>query len=480
VKRECAFFLSAALLSQVANAQVAADEISALCKPGQAANAKPSMSPIDILNYGLAKSAMRPGIFDPDRDGTDLARHRIWAVVDPVGFCAAFPGHCQSGDVDALAAVGAKLRNIFSIGTISVVRKNDVAGESLYSGLDLAERPYLCEPNGPAGSPKRCKRSESGSPSLGEALDERGAFAVISCTLPDIAPAPATKVANAGPTQGGFRLTGKREGLTQSRTGAKALEAIEAAKISLSNDAANDKQSFSTAFFIGYDFSTNAATSIVPFASFTRERIRTPIATEKARLAAIARGETPIDPAAKDKMTLQFGGVYGFSVNNNRFDVAPSLLSDLERDSLTTNLAIDWIPSLLVSSKSPFYYAVPAGPGAIRIQPFVLFRYAHVFDSGSNTELLDVSNYFRTGGGLRSNIWLARTGLLSGLRFDVNYRYLFRIAGGGTDVSLFTTTAAYTIPGTKNVELSVTRERGKDENTLDPIQLLKLNLGIRF
>jgi hypothetical protein len=179
-------------------------------------------------------------------------------------------------------------------------------------------------------------------------------------------------------------------------------------------------------------------------------------------------------------MVLQFGGVYGFSIQNNRLDISTGVVGDLERDSLITNLAIDWIPSLLVSSRSPFYYAAPIGPGAVRVQPFLLFRYAHVLDSGSNLELLDVSNYVRLGGGVRSNIWLARTGPLSGLRFDVNYRHLFRVTGGGTDVSLFTTTAAYTIPGTKNVELSVTRERGKDENTLDPIQSLTLNLGIRF
>lgn len=411
-------------------------------------------SPASVMTATLDATQPSRRALDVNGDGTETEAERIQTIVQ---------NPCSSGSrcaADNQKIVDAQLL------LASVFERSDVTIGRLRPPPSPGERqrePWLdAEPaDGAVGS-------------IPELLDPSGRFLAVTCKsvqtagTPNGAPAPTgDPTPPARPQEKpALRVTSKLEEL--SRKPAQDIKTIDPATLSIANDSVGDKLTFAIDGIVGVNIPIGENNSLIPFVQYQRTSVRD-------------RSTTPATTSrSPDKLGI--GAV--ISVEAGRYDqvdVAPVYIVDYEKGSRTATAKVNWIPGFLRDIPGiPVVRSLPVARGLLYwgVTPRVLVQGSHVFDAGTNTELMTTSNYLRAGGDVSLDLWGA--GALSNLTGSLSYKRLFRLTSGPRDVDLLKANLQYWLDDGQRVSIGYTYERGLDEDTADRVEDWKLSLGVRF
>ena len=308
---------------------------------------------------------------------------------------------------------------------------------------------------------------------VSELLDPRARFLSVTCGGPAVTPG-----ADAGGTGGNkpavpgsrekpsLRITSKLEELT--RDPGQDIRTIDAATLTLSNDRVDRKLSFAIDGIVGIAVPLANGGTLIPFAQYQRTSVRD---------RSVSPSATTRSP---DKLAL--GAIAGVRVApHDQIDVAPVYVLDFEKHSRVVSAKANWIPSPLRQiAWLPVLKSRPIARDLLYwgVTPRILAQGSHVFEAGTNVELLSTSDYLRTGADVSLDLWGA--GPLSDFTASIAYKRLFRITKGPRDVDLLKANVQFWLDDGQHVSLGYSYERGHDEDTLDRIDDWSISLGVRF
>jgi len=315
-------------------------------------------------------------------------------------------------------------------------------------------------------------RPEEGAPgSIAELVDPRQRFLAVSCkqteqTAPGTSASAQEGESPPPPARPTVRVTSKLEELT--REPGQDIKTIDAATVSIANDSVDRKLSFAIDGIVGLNIPLGPDNALIPFVQYQRTSIRdrsvTPSTTERS----------------PDKLGI--GAVVSWRVaRHDQIDIAPVYIVDYEKGSRVLSAKANWVPGFLREIDAlPVMRSRPLLPKLLfwGLSPRVLVQGSHVFDAGTNADLLKTSDYLRLGGEATLDLW--GDGILSNLTASVAYKRLFRVTSGPRDVDLLKANIQWWLDSSQHVSIGYTYERGLDEDTADRVDDWKLSLGVRF
>jgi hypothetical protein len=382
-------------------------------------------------------------------------REKVEAILDP-NFCAEQgQASCGKGDQDSLDAARDNLTAFLSADGVRRMPRRQP------SALEVRDWRWL---------------GDDAYGELAQMLDAQERFATISCELPTTEPGttplPETTIAGNKPAfdlESRLRVTQTVDGLSLARGTPDKLAKVPQAEISYVDDRIADTRTFNITSVIGIDLAAKSTQHIIPFAHFARRRVED--------------NDGVVSNDAKNNISQWgFGLVYGATLNS--YDVisaTPLFTADDFSDSRQASIRINWTPGFLQAIDAiPFERSRRIGPVAIALGFQGIVQGGHVFEAGTNTDLIEDGDYLRAGANFTANVWsLVNAPILSELSADVSYKHLFRLSGP-RKVRWFEAGLNYSVESTDHITLRYSYERGRDDETLKETDQWKMSLGIRY
>jgi hypothetical protein len=104
----------------------------------------------------------------------------------------------------------------------------------------------------------------------------------------------------------------------------------------------------------------------------------------------------------------------------------------------------------------------------------------HVFSAGDKKDLMEDDEFLRVGPGFHLEIWPWPTLLYPWLKFDAKWNYLTAIAGDPGSVDLLELAAILQLNESGQFTLEPTYRTGRLLDSLDPVNTISLELGMKF
>ena len=304
---------------------------------------------------------------------------------------------------------------------------------------------------------------------IGEVLMRDQRFVRIVCldaggaAVAEARPADDTGWSIGGPA-GGFRLTGQIDDLSRSRD---RLLDVTPAEFSISRDLLAEQTSFQVDAVAGYDFEISRGDAVrvgvIPFGLV--QRFFNGTATSIDNLGA----------------GLQFAAqLRAADLGSSEVAVTPLFETDSDLDSKVGSLKFRWSPTLPPDAVLPLGFYEQYGPFVASFVFDALAETGRVFDPGTDPDLALREDFFRLGNRVRVAVRGAEDTLIEQFEIDVANRYLYDFLGSIDNINLFETSFSYNFPGVENYRLSFSYSTGRQEQTLEEIDLWRTQLGVRF
>jgi hypothetical protein len=427
----------------------------------QAGADQATVDPLRLIQWLLGRANVSDAALDTNRDGDTLLSEKRLALVDP-DYCAAVAAGCSAGDVSALRGLHDDLGEF-----VATEGGEDYRFERLRhpSAEEQRSAPFL----DPAFE------TDGQEFQIGEVLDVERRFVEIAC-VEQPPPAIGGPVAlgsgreilgwRADPERpGGFRLTSQIDDLSRDRA---QLATVRPAQLSINANLEDDTTSYQIAAVAGYDFELERAedlrSSVIPFLQLERFFDGTTKTTDKLGAGIQAVTTYQSETGASDQIAL-----------------TPLYLTDTGFDNQIGTFKMRWTPTLSSAAPLPLGFDRTYGPVVLNLSFDGLSDAGRIFNrGGEDSPLEDRGNFFRAGGRIGLRVRGARGTALSQIELHLTNRSLINIGPGPDLLNRFDATLSFLFPDSDNYQISFSYTVGRNDDTLERIELWRTQLGIRF
>jgi hypothetical protein len=425
----------------------------------EAAGDRRTLDPLRLIQWLIATGPIADAALDTDRDGSTLLAEKQLALTAP-RYCAEIAAGCNAADDAALQ----KARDDLAAFVV------DEGGEAYR--FERLRRPTAEERSARFLDP--AFETEGQDFQIGEVLDVERRFVEIAC-IEQSAPPPGGPIAlgsgseilgwRANPERhGGFRLTSQIDDLSRDRA---QLASVRPAQLSINANLEDDTTSYQVAAVAGYDFELERAedlrSSVIPFLQFERFFDGTTETIDKLGAGVQAVTTYGSEATGSDQIAL-----------------TPLYLTDTGFDSRIGTFKMRWTPTLSSAAPLPLGFDRTYGPAVLNMTFDGLSDAGRVFNRSEDSPLEEGENFFRAGGRIGLRIRGARDTAFRQIELDLSNRSLVNVGSGPTLLNRFDATLSFLFPDSENYRISFSYTVGRNDDTLERIELWRTQLGIRF
>jgi hypothetical protein len=421
--------------------------------------AQSTVDPLRLIQWLIATGPIADAALDTNRDGSTLLAEKQLALTAP-RYCAEIAAGCTAADDAALQ----KARDGLAAFVVAE------GGEGYR--FERLRRPTAEE--------RRSTRfldpaleSEGQAFQIGEVLDVERRFVEIAC-IEQPTPVPGGPIALGSGREilgwredperpGGFRLTSQIDDLSRDRA---QLASVRPAQLSINANLEDDTTSYQIAAVAGYDFELERGgdlrSSVIPFLQFERFFDGTTETTDKLGAGIQAVTTYQSETGASDQIAL-----------------TPLYLTDTGFDNQIGTFKMRWTPTLSSAAPLPLGFDRTYGPVVLNLSFDGLSDAGRIFARSDDSPLEGRENFFRAGGRIGLRIRGARGTALSQIELHLTNRSLANIGPGPDLLNRFDAMLSFLFPDSDNYQVSFSYTVGRNDDTLERIQLWRTQLGTR-
>ncbi|MGH6886209.1 MAG: hypothetical protein ACREGK_09055, partial [Geminicoccales bacterium] len=244
------------------------------------------------------------------------------------------------------------------------------------------------------------------------------------------------------------------------------LASVRPAQLSINANVEEDKTSYQIAAVAGYDFELARSvdrSSVIPFLQLERFFDGTTETIDKLGAGVQAVTTYGSEAAGSDQIAL-----------------TPLYLTDTGFDNQIGTFKLRWTPTLSSAAPLPLGFDRTYGPVVLNLSFDGLSDAGRIFNGGDDSPLEDRENFFRAGGRIGLRVRGARGTALRQIELHLTNRHLVNIGPGPTLLNRFDATLSFLFPDSDNYQISFSYTVGRNDDTLERIELWRTQLGIRF
>jgi hypothetical protein len=417
-----------------------------------------TVDPLRLIQWLIATEPIADAALDTNRDGSTLLAEKQLALTAP-SYCAEIAAGCTAAD-------GAALQRA----------RDDLAAFVVNEGGEDYRFERLRRPTAEERRSARfldpALETEGQEFQIGEVLDVERRFVEIACVEQPPLGGPIALGSGreilgwrANPERrGGFRLTSQIDDLSRDRG---QLASVRPAQLSINANLEDDTTSYQVAAVAGYDFELERAedlrSSVIPFLQLERFFDGTTETVDKLGAGVQAVTTYGSEATGSDQIAL-----------------TPLYLTDTGFDSQIGTFKLRWTPTLSSAAPLPLGFDRTYGPVVLNLSFDGLSDAGRVFDRVEDSPLEDRENFFRVGGRTGLRVRGAPGTALSQIELDLTNKALVNIGPGPSLLNRFDATLSFLFPNSDNYRISFSYTVGRNDDTLERLQLWRTQLGIRF